>query len=286
MQNQKRNQNQLDLDSTKINFDSLVLLNECFSHIKFFEKNHTYTIDEKPAKTSVSGAIKKYEKEFEKDKVAGFVARKEGKTISEVLTEWDYKRDYSCHKGSEFHLFVENFLERRKIALDKDAFHVFLAQNKNDASQKDIDQYYSEMAHFISNFLNFFEWWKKDHILLKSEFVVGDRESGICGTLDNLSYNKKTKKLVIFDYKTNKEIKTENPRGDTLLEPFKHLQNCEIVKYSLQIWLYKLIIERNTPFEVETGYVVWVAGNNDYELISILDLQKEAEIILNNSNIK
>ena len=136
MQNQKRNQNQLDLDSTKINFDSLVLLNECFSHIKFFEKNHTYTIDEKPAKTSVSGAIKKYEKEFEKDKVAGFVARKEGKTISEVLTEWDYKRDYSCHKGSEFHLFVENFLERRKIALDNRSYTRSICNSSSYSTQR------------------------------------------------------------------------------------------------------------------------------------------------------
>ena len=268
-----------------MDFDSLVTLTESFSHIKFFDKDHTYKIDGKPALTSVSGILKKYEKEFEKDKVAGFVARKENKSISEVLAEWKYKGDYSCHKGSEFHLFVENFLERRKIAIDKDAFIVFLKKNKNVFEQEDVDKYYNEMAHLISNFLNFYDWWKEDHILLKSEFVVGDKESGICGTLDNLSYNKKTKKLVIFDYKTNKEIKTENPRGDSLLAPFKYLQNCELVKYSLQIWLYKLIIERNTPFEVGDGHVVWVAGKDNYELISVLDLKKEAEIILNDAQV-
>jgi hypothetical protein len=136
------------------------------------------------------------------------------------------------------------------------------------------------MALMVSNFMNFYDWWKQDHILLKSEFVIGDNASKLCGTLDNLSYNKKTKKLVIFDYKTNREIKTSNPRGERLLKPFTHLHNCELVKYSLQIWLYRLIIEQNSPFRVDDGYIVWVSGKENYELHQVLDLKKEAELIL------
>jgi len=270
------------LDSPNLNFDTFVELIDSFNHITFFDKNHTYTINGNPAKTSVSGAIKKYDKEFDSKRVASFVAKKEKKSVEQVLKEWDYKRDYSCHKGSEFHKFVENFLERRKIAIDKDALHIFMVEQSIKNNSEFIDGYYNDMAHLISNFMNFYEWWKKDHILLKSEFVIGDKESGLCGTLDNLSYNKKTKKLVIFDYKTNREIKMENPRGETLLDPFKHLQSCELVKYSLQIWLYKLIIEKNTSFDVDTGYIVWMAGNENYELIPILNLSNEAETILNN----
>jgi hypothetical protein len=270
------------LDSDNLNFDSIVELNNSFSHITFFDKNHTYTINGKSAKTSVSGAIKKYEKEFDSEKIAQFVAKKEKKSVEQVLKEWAYKRDYSCHKGSEFHKFVENFLERRKIAIDKDALHIFMVEQSIKDNQNFIDSYYNDMAHLINNFMNFYDWWKQDHVLLKSEFVIGDIESGLCGTLDNLSYNKKTKKLVIFDYKTNKEIKTENPRGDKFLQPLNHLQSCELVKYSLQICLYKLIIEKNTSFQVDTGYIVWMTGKNNYELIPVLNLNNEAETILNN----
>jgi len=270
------------LDSERLDFDTLVELTDAFSHITFFDKNHTYTIDGKPAKTSVSGAIKKYEVEFDSEKIAANVARRSGKTVAEVLKEWAYKRDYSCYKGSEFHLFVENFLERRKVGIDKNALHIFMVEQSIKNNQEFINNYYNDMAHLIKNFMNFYDWWKQDHILIKSEFVIGDEESGLCGTLDNLSYNKKTKKLVIFDYKTNKEIKIENPRGETMLSPFKHLQSCELVKYSLQIWLYKLIIEKNTQFKVDTGYVVWVAGDKDYELIPVLNLRNDAETILNN----
>lgn len=269
------------LVSEKPNFDSFVTLTEAFSHVKFFEKNHKYTINDSSARASVSGILKKYEKEFETERVAKSVAERDGKDVNVVLNEWAYKRDYSCHKGSEFHKFVENFLERRKISLDKDAFIVFLKKNKDKFEQDDVDSYYTEMAHLVNNFLNFYDWWKQDHVLIKSEFVIGDTKTKLCGTLDNLSYNKKTKKLSIFDYKTNKEIKIENPRGETLLSPLTHLQNCELVKYSLQIWLYKLIIERNTPFEVGDGNIVWVCGKDNYVLYPTLNLKDEAETILN-----
>jgi hypothetical protein len=282
MQKTEKKKNQTESLVLENNFDALVCLDECFSHVKYFDKNHKYTIGNESAKTSVSSAIKKYEKEFEKEKIAGFVAKKEGKTVSEIIKDWDYKGSYSCHKGSEFHLFVENFLERKKIALDKDAFINFLEINNVIKNDKAVANYYTDMALLINNFMSFYEWWKEDHIILKSEFVIGDTASSLCGTIDNLSYNKKTKKLVIFDYKTNKEIKSSNPRNDTLLEPFTHLQNCELVKYSIQLWLYKLILERNSPFEIDNSYIVWVSGINGYKLIPVLDLRTEAEIILNN----
>lgn len=279
----KRNLNQKSLAFHNLDFDSLVTLNESFSNIQFFERDHKYTINNEPAKYSVSGIIKKYEKPFDSEGIAKNVARRDGKTLNEVLNEWNLKKEYSCHKGSEFHLFVENFLERKKISINKNGLITFMVENGLGNDQKYIDTYYNEMAKMIGNFINFYDWWKKDHILLKSEFVVGDKETKLCGTLDNLSYNKESKKLVIFDYKTNKEIKKSNPRGETLLEPFTHLQNCELTKYSLQIWLYRKIIENNTPFEIDNGYIVWVSGTDDHELIPVLDLEDEANYILKNA---
>ena len=110
--------------------------------------------------------------------------------------------------------------------------------------------------------------------------MVGDEESGICGTIDNLSYNKKTKELVIFDYKTNKEIKKKNPRDQTFLKPINYLSHCEYIKYSLQLNLYQYIIEKNSPFKVPKSYIVWVANKQNYELMETLRLQKESEMLI------
>jgi ATP-dependent exoDNAse (exonuclease V) beta subunit len=263
-----------------MNLDDFLKLEDTFSDVRFSEKNHSYKIGEVTANYSVTKLLKKYEKPFDSDKISERVARKKGVLKEDVLKEWDFKRDYSTHKGSEFHLFAENYLQRRQIQIDQEAIKNFLFERGEDIF---VEDYYKEVALLVKNFLQFYEWWKKDYILLKTEFVIGDKEKMVCGTIDNLSYNRKTKQLAIFDYKTNKKIETSSQYGNKLLAPFEYLQSCELVKYSLQLWLYKIMIEKNTSFEVEPPAIVWVAGSNGYELIPTLDLKKEAEYILENA---
>lgn len=267
-----------------MNFDfkSLTHLERCFSNIFFIEKNHTYRFGNVASKTSVSGLIKKYEKPFDSNKVASFVAKRDGMTKEEVLNKWDFARDYSCHKGSEFHKFVENFLARKQTSLDYENIRVFYENRNTSNLISSVEDYYADLKKLIANFVDFYNWWKEDHILLKSEFVIGDFDSGVCGTIDNLSLNTKTNELVIFDYKTNKDIKRKNPRNEMMLDCLSHLQNCEYSKYSLQLSLYSYIIEKITSFSVPKSYIVWVNGETNYELIECLDLKKESSTILEN----
>jgi hypothetical protein len=51
------------------------------------------------------------------------------------------------------------------------------------------------------------------------------------------------KKVIIRDWKTNKEIKTTN-KYDKFYHPISHLENCEYVKYSLQLSLYGYMLEQ------------------------------------------
>ncbi|NBO98680.1 MAG: hypothetical protein EBU90_00865 [Proteobacteria bacterium] len=268
-----------------INFDppnlqTLIELYDSFSSVRFFDKDHSYEIEGQKAITSVSGLIGRYEKPFDTQKVAERVAKKQGVSVKQIIEQWEYNKNYSCHKGSEFHLYVENFLERRFAPLDRTAFINFIAPNNQIYHESVVEDYYKEMALLIRNFKNFYDWWKQDHILIKSEFVVGDKRSKVCGTIDNLSFNKKTNEFAIFDYKTNKKINRKNDYGETLLDPYDYIPKCELSKYSLQLWLYKLIIERNSPFQVGDLGIVWVAGEDDYELIKPVDYRKEAAQML------
>jgi ATP-dependent exoDNAse (exonuclease V) beta subunit len=263
-----------------MNLEDFIKLEDSFSDIRFLAKNHSYKIGNETAKYSVTKLLKKYEKPFESDKIAERVARKRGILKEAVLKEWDFKRDYSTHKGSEFHLFAENYLQRRQIQIDQEAIRKFLKERGEDIF---VEDYYNEIALLVKNFLQFYDWWKKDYILLKTEFVIGDKDASVCGTIDNLSYNRKTKKLAIFDYKTNKKIGTSSDYNNKLLSPFEHLDECELVKYSLQLWLYKHMIEKNTGFEVEPPHIVWVTGTEGYELIPTIDMSKEVKYILENA---
>jgi ATP-dependent exoDNAse (exonuclease V) beta subunit len=258
-----------------------IKLEESFSDVIFLEKNHLYKINNGPALMSVSQIINNYEKPFDSKSIAEKVAKKRKCSIDDILKEWDFAKDYSCHKGSEFHRFVENFLARKQISLDIDSIKNFYDSRKFFLKDSSIEDYKNEMKEMIKNFIKFYNWWKKDHILLKSEFVIGDSESKICGTIDNLSFNKKTKQLVIFDYKTNKDIKMKNNYGEKLLNELSFLDKCEYTKYSLQLSLYSHILEKKTSFSVPTSYIVWVNAKENYDLIKCIDLKRESKIILN-----
>ncbi|NBT59928.1 hypothetical protein EBT16_14220, partial [bacterium] len=175
------------IDFNTHNFESFVELIESFSNVRFFEKDHSYEIDGEKTSMSVSKLISKYEKPFDSQKIAEKVSKKEGLPVESILESWEYNREYSCHKGSEFHLYVENFLERRFTAIDKKAFINFVKSNNKLYSEDVVENYYKEMALLIRNFKNFYNWWREDHVLLKSEFVIGDKKTKICGTIDNLS---------------------------------------------------------------------------------------------------
>jgi hypothetical protein len=121
-------------------------------------------------------------------------------SVETILEKWEYNKNYSCHKGSGIPIFMLRIsLERRFAPLDRKAFVDFIAPNNQIYHVNTVEKYYQEMALLIRNFQNFYNWWKEDYILVKSEFVVGDKRSKVCGTIDNLSFNKKTNEFAIFE---------------------------------------------------------------------------------------
>jgi ATP-dependent exoDNAse (exonuclease V) beta subunit len=263
-------------------FEDFLQLENSFKGVKFYEKDHKYKINNELCKCSVTTLLKKYGEEFDSEKTAKIVSLKQNRPVDDILKEWNFKREYACFKGTDFHKYVENFLNRKFSPLDLKGFHYMLFQEGQELdAEKRKEEYRETMKFMVKNFLNFYKWYDELYHCIKSEFVVGDFDSKICGTIDNLSYNKKTKNLSIFDYKTNQSIKTEGFKGKTLLDGLSHLQDCEFSKYSLQLHIYKRIIEKNSNFKIDDLYIVWFPENKEYQLIKPLDLEKEAEYVLN-----
>lgn len=266
-------------------FDDFINLNNSFDSVRFIEKDHRYKINGEFCKFSVTSFLKKYSKEFDAENIAKNVAVKQGKPVEEVLKEWEFKKNYSCFKGTEFHKYIENFLNRKFISLNETELESFLIKEQVDNIVDKKAFYKNNMKNMIANFLKFYEWYNKNYNFLKSEFVVGDSESKICGTIDNLSVNKHTNNLSILDYKTNKEIKTKGFKGQKMLMELSHLDDCELTKYSLQLHVYKYIIEKNTSFRVDNLHIVWFPEDGNYQLINPINLEKEAELILKKQSL-
>jgi ATP-dependent exoDNAse (exonuclease V) beta subunit len=253
---------------------NLLQLDSAFKEIFFYEEGHTYKIGNNVPGNSVSRIIKRYETPFDVDKISRIVAKNQGVPVEEVRQLWDFKRDYSCEKGTLVHSYIENYFLRKKCPLDKNVIRNFIRKYPD---YLDEETFYKDVANHVNNFLHFFEWFKEEHIILRSEFVIGDVESRICGTLDNLSFNLKDESLIIFDYKTNKDMESKSKESMTGM--LSHLPNTSLVKYSLQLHLYSHIIERNSDLKIKNSNIVWIGGDK-YELIPTLDLRKEVEQII------
>jgi ATP-dependent exoDNAse (exonuclease V) beta subunit len=257
-----------------MNLKDLVVLEKSFEDVVFSEKDHSYFINGKKAKYSVTQAIKRYEEPFEEKKIANIVAKKQGMLVEDILKLWEFKREYACLKGTLFHLYVENYMQKKKVPLNKFLIESFIKDYRGYVTEQ---EFYEDISRYVANFFDFFQKWKEEHILVKPELVIADKETLLCGCIDNLSYNHKTEELTIFDYKSNREIKDKNKSN--LLGLLQHLKANTMVKYSLQIHLYKLIFERNTPFKIKKMDIVWVGGDS-LEVFPAQDLETEALAIL------
>jgi hypothetical protein len=93
------------------------------------------------------------------------------------------------------------------------------------------------------------------------------------GTADLILLNKKTGKLVIADWKTNSVNLIQCYKGKKLKAPFNTMFDNKLNVYKLQMSLYQVLIEKNTPYEVEDRWLIWLK-DGDYHIV---DEDKNAE---------
>ena len=246
-----------------------------FNNIKYYDEPHEYYIDGQKM-TSATRLIGKFKQEFDSEFWSTKKAKERKITQEEILKEWKDKADYACEKGTLFHEYAENYLNNKIFPYPKDRVMRILKDNgfkQDDTLEKDFNK-------LVSLFNKFYEESYGKLIPIKSEIIVGDEELGICGMVDQLFWNNKSEALQIWDWKTNKEIKRSN-RWQQFKEPISHLDVCEFNTYSLQLSLYRYLIEKNTDLKLGDSYIVWFNEKNDkYEPIKCRDYREEVELIL------
>jgi hypothetical protein len=238
-----------------------------FNNIKYFDEPHKYYIGDREL-VSATTFIGKFKEKFETQVMAENYAKKRGLKVEDVINDWDYKRDFSTVKGSAVHLYAENMWNNKIFPYDPAPV----------IKRFGLDTIKEKYDKCISHFTKFYDDAKDNLIPIKMELVVGDEEYGIAGQIDGFFYNTKSNEFQIWDYKTNKEIKKTNDFGKTYKAPISHLAECEFNTYSLQLGLYKHIIERNTNIKIGDCFLVWINEVNDsYKVIKCED--RKAELV-------
>lgn len=218
-------------------------IKEYFKELQFDAQKHSYEVRGKPL-TSVSKTISKYVEKVDFDKIAGFIAKRDGIPKSEVLAMWAAKRDNSCLQGTIVHSFGENY---------------FKGKQPTNGFEEAIVKFWDNIPDYIEPFL--------------FELQMFSETLGIAGTSDIILFNNKTGKFIIADYKTNEDL-FKNYKGKTLLAPFEDLLDSPYNKYQLQLSMYQLLFEQ-CGFEVESRRIIWLKPNGTYENFKTEDLTQK-----------
>jgi len=136
----------------------------------------------------------------------------------------------------------------------------------------------SMLHKYIENFYND----NKHIVCVKNEMVLGDiDDTKVCGMMDMLSYNTKTKCFEILDFKTNKKMDKISPWGN-LFYPFDDMTEGEINEYTIQLNCYKYFIEKHTSLNIDKLKLVWFnVINEDYKVIELEDIQPKIKNMFN-----
>ena len=240
-----------------------------FNDVKFYDEPHKYYIDNTEL-ISVTTLIHKYQNDFDIDYWSEYKASQFNVTQDEIKRAWNFINKKGTLKGSLIHSYAENLFQNKIYEYPTDlvlnTFGFDPIKKEYDITKKYIDNFYRDTFDKL--------------IPIKTEIVLCDKDYKIGGMIDILFYNKKMNEFQIWDYKTNKDFTYENKRNNLLFE-LSDLEDCDLEIYSLQLSLYKYLIEKNTSIKLGGSYLIWVSHNNDnYKIIKTKDRTEYIEKIL------
>ena len=205
--------------------------------IEFQEEGHIYTICGKRHYTSCTTWTKSFFEKFNSDEIIDTMMSSE---------KWPKNKHFCMTKPDIKALWSEN---GKKAAEFGTSMHKHIEEfyNGKELPEKDIIE--------LTYFKNFYT----DHpelVPFRTEMMIYDEDIQICGSVDMLFLNEDGT-LNIYDWKFSKEIQSHS-YGKKGLGPLSHMNDCNTTHYSLQLNLYREILEKKYGFVVRDMVLVFM----------------------------
>lgn len=253
------------------------------SRITFFEEGHVYTIqgvDGHPI--SVTTLIHKMFQEFDADSVIDrMMASKKwptskyhGMTKQQIKDMWEANRVAASESGTRMHKSIEDFMnspeEHRTQAMK------FFLEHDRQAVPAHLPQ--------TPEFKMFMDFWHEASVVSKckpfrSEWLVYDADKRLSGSIDMVVQDEEGN-FIILDWKRSKEIKKSNPwqSGEGCV---RHLPDCNFSHYSLQLNVYRHLLETLYGMKIDDMFIVVLHPDNTApEVHRIARMEKEIEALM------
>ena len=215
--------------------------------------------------TSVTSMVKQFFKPFDSEAVASKVSTSSGQTQAEVLAMWKQAGEYACTVGTHVHEVGEDVLlglhPRNKPADEHERKlmkQVWIAANEVRTKMK---------VHSV-------------------EAILFDVGTEIAGTADFTAWDT-SGNYWILDWKTNAKLSTESRYGLRGLGVLAHLDDCDLVRYGLQLSTYEYLtvkggyVPRNTSVKRAIVHI----GEDEYKIIPTTSYQLEVRDMIIAANL-
>lgn len=234
--------------------------------IVFIENTHKYLVKniDPDEITSVTSLIHSYFPPFNAEKVIEKMRASENfndskyaeMTDKEIMKKWRDDAETASKEGTNLHKKIEEF---------------YLGSDSSS----------SEHNQDFKYFLNFNDTIKDQYKIYRTEWSIYVEEFKIAGQLDALFVHKDTGEFLLCDWKRSKEIKMNN-KFEKGLGCLAHLDNCNYNHYSIQLNIYKYILENYYGLKISKMMLVILHPNQeDYKTINVADMSAEVQDILN-----
>jgi len=208
---------------------------------------------------SVSKFIRQYKEPFDTQKVAKFVADRDGIPVKEVLDDWEVKRQHGIRRGNAVHRYID------------------LTLKTGHAECNDIDH----SAHCFQ----FRSWFKAnkeryDWSNARVEYSLKDVEHKLTGKIDLVVDDLIEDMTTLIEWKTSKRF--ERTSQNMMLPPFDHLHDCHYSQFSLQLELYRRMYTRKSAKNADRQSKLLIVKftSDRYEEIPAIDLSQETDLAL------
>jgi ATP-dependent exoDNAse (exonuclease V) beta subunit len=223
-------------------------------NIKFQDEGHIYTIAgvvDRPI--SVTTLIHNFFPAFNSDLVISKMMKGSnwinskyfGQSKEQIKDGWKKSGEEASKLGTLMHADIERYLNNEKVL--------------NPTS--------IEFKYFLS-FWQEFNKVNQGFYPHRTEWLVYDEDKKLAGSIDCVLSNA-SGELVILDWKRSKEIKMEN-KYEKGIGPFACFDNCNLWHYTMQLNLYRHVLETRYGKTVLGMYIVVLHPNNDSYLVHLI----------------
>lgn len=217
-------------------------------NIKFFEEGHRYEIkgiDSSPI--SVTTLIHKLFPSFDPDTVIDKMmngrnwksSKYYGMTKDEIKKKWNDDGEQASRLGTLMHADIERILNNED------------PENPGTIELRHFESFWQQFQKTIVGFYPY-----------RTEWLVYDEDKCVAGSIDCVLKNSDGH-LIILDWKRSKEIKLQN-KYERGYGPLSSFDNCNYCHYSLQLNIYRHILETKYKQRVVGTYIVVLHPNNPY----------------------